>query len=304
MRFLSAILLAATAVTSFICAEAQLPMRTHSIAMPYIDDDLQNHWFDFGGDTIINTNRQIRLTSNQQSQVGFLWSRLPIVDDNFEVEFEFRVHGSSGHLYGDGFAMWLVKERLGTGDVFGATNRFDGLGIFFDTYDNERAHRHTFPYITSMLGNGMAVYENDKDGRTTELVEGCEADFRMKEFPTRGKLTFYRNNYLQLDVMWKEEDVWTQCFKAYKVQLPERMYLGFTAHTGEVTDNHDIVSVEAKSLTAKPIEAAPVVNVPKPKRSSGGFFSFIFKLLVAAGLVAVLFVGYRLYENKNRMKRF
>lgn len=26
------------------------------------------------------------------------------------------------------------------GPVFGSTDRFQGLGIFFDTYDNERAH--------------------------------------------------------------------------------------------------------------------------------------------------------------------
>jgi hypothetical protein len=26
------------------------------------------------------------------------------------------------------------------GPVFGSVDRFDGLGIFFDTYDNERSH--------------------------------------------------------------------------------------------------------------------------------------------------------------------
>jgi mannose-binding lectin 2 len=26
------------------------------------------------------------------------------------------------------------------GVVFGSTDRFEGLGIFFDTYDNERSH--------------------------------------------------------------------------------------------------------------------------------------------------------------------
>jgi mannose-binding lectin 2 len=26
------------------------------------------------------------------------------------------------------------------GPVFGSVDRFEGLGIFFDTYDNERAH--------------------------------------------------------------------------------------------------------------------------------------------------------------------
>ena len=39
----------------------------------------------------------------------------------FEVEFEFRVDGKSNSLYGDGFAMWLTKERAGFGPVFGST---------------------------------------------------------------------------------------------------------------------------------------------------------------------------------------
>jgi lectin, mannose-binding 2 len=59
---------------------------------------------------------------------------------NFEIEFEFNVDGPSGHLFGDGFAMWLAKQRMSAGPVFGSVNNFEGLGIFFDTYDNERSH--------------------------------------------------------------------------------------------------------------------------------------------------------------------
>jgi hypothetical protein len=103
MRSLITLVLSGLAMVSLTAAQAQAPssviLRTHSISMPYIgkhpfiilvarlllthfafcfglDDELQNRWFDFGGDTIINTNRHIRLTSNRQSQLGHLWSRL------------------------------------------------------------------------------------------------------------------------------------------------------------------------------------------------------------------------------------
>lgn len=33
--------------------ERTVPLRTHSLAAPYVDTDLQNRWWDFGGDTII-----------------------------------------------------------------------------------------------------------------------------------------------------------------------------------------------------------------------------------------------------------
>lgn len=31
------------------------------------------------------------------------------------------------------------------GPVFGSVDRFEGLGVFFDTYDNERAHVSALP---------------------------------------------------------------------------------------------------------------------------------------------------------------
>ncbi|ORY93383.1 legume-like lectin family-domain-containing protein [Syncephalastrum racemosum] len=303
MRFTFLTLLAAFAVFSCVAAQASVPLRTHSISMPYIDDDLQNRWFDFGGDAIINTNRHIRLTNNRQSQQGYLWSRLPLTAANFEIEFEFDVDGQSGHLYGDGFAMWLTKDRATVGPVFGSADRFEGLGIFFDTYDNERAHRHTFPYVSSMLGDGVTSYDNSKDGSTTQLA-GCEANFRSKSFPTKAKLTYYKNNYMQLDLIWREEDEWTECFKAGDVKLPEQLYLGFSAHTGEVTDNHDIVSVVTRTLIPKKKEVTASPPPPKSSKRSGGFWSFMLKLLAAGALVGVLFIAYRMYDNNNRMKRF
>lgn len=33
--------------------ERTVPLRTHSLAAPYVDTDLQNRWWDFGGDAII-----------------------------------------------------------------------------------------------------------------------------------------------------------------------------------------------------------------------------------------------------------
>ena len=37
-------------------------------------------------------------------------------------------------LYGDGLAIWLTKDRMATGPVFGSIDYFQGLGIFLDTY--------------------------------------------------------------------------------------------------------------------------------------------------------------------------
>lgn len=100
--------------------------------------------FDFGGSTIINTNKHIRLTQDRKSQAGWLWSRLvrygigskgvqtvsdarlspcrpqPLTPASFEVEWEFKVDGKSNTLFGDGFAVWLTKDRAQFGPVYGA----------------------------------------------------------------------------------------------------------------------------------------------------------------------------------------
>lgn len=48
-------------------------------------------------------------------------------------------------------AMWITKQRAQTGPVFGSVDKFEGLGIFFDTYKNNRPGT-IFPYVMAMLG--------------------------------------------------------------------------------------------------------------------------------------------------------
>ncbi len=56
-------------------SDALVPLKTHSIGTPFVDGDLQNKFWDFGGDTIIDTGRHVRLTQDKHSQSGWLWSR-------------------------------------------------------------------------------------------------------------------------------------------------------------------------------------------------------------------------------------
>lgn len=93
---------------------------------------------------------------------------------------EFKVHGQ-GNLYGDGFAMWLTKQRATPGPVFGSTDKFEGLGVFFDTYKNNRPGT-VFPYIMAMNGDGQTAYDKDNDGKANELA-GCSVCHAMMTYP-------------------------------------------------------------------------------------------------------------------------
>lgn len=83
---------------------------------------------------------------------------------------EFKIHGT-GNLHADGMAMWLTKQRAIPGPVFGSTDRFEGLGIFFDTYKNARPGT-IFPYVMAMVGDGQTTYDKAHDGKENELA-GC-----------------------------------------------------------------------------------------------------------------------------------
>ena len=83
---------------------------------------------------------------------------------------EFSINGQ-GNLFGDGFGIFVTKERAVQGPVFGFTDKFEGLGIFFDTYKNNRPGV-VFPYVMAMLGDGKTSYDNANDGKANELA-GC-----------------------------------------------------------------------------------------------------------------------------------
>ena len=101
---------------------------------------------------------------------------MPMTATNWQIEVELKIHSREGHLHGDGMAIWLIEERGRPGKVFGHTDFFHGLGIFIDTYKNQRPGT-TFPYVMAMVGNGTKAYDKDHDGKDNELA-GCSVRMR------------------------------------------------------------------------------------------------------------------------------
>ena len=106
----------------------------------------------------------VQLTSDEQSKRGTLWHNTPLLQDNWEVEFDFRVRGHGSEFFGDGFAFWFAKEPKLEGSVFGSSDMFHGIGVFFDTFDNGHVDRQAYPFISVMYGDGTQSYENADRG--------------------------------------------------------------------------------------------------------------------------------------------
>jgi lectin, mannose-binding 2 len=156
---------------------------------------MSSRWFDFGGDTIIRADKYIRLASDAPSKSGWIFSRIPLTATNWEIEFEFAIHGK-GHLHGDGFALWITNQRAQPGNVFGHTDQFEGLGIFFDTYKNNRPGV-VFPYVMGMMGDGKTTYDSANDGKANE-IGGCSVRPTMQSKGTRANVHRHEDCEVQL----------------------------------------------------------------------------------------------------------
>ena len=232
---------------------------------------------------------------------------MPLTATNWEIEVEFSISGT-GNLFGDGMAMWVTKSRAEMGQVFGMKDQFEGLGIFFDTYKNNRPGV-VFPYIMAMVGDGQTSYDQANDGKANELA-GCSArGIRNADIPTKAKVTYFQDKELTVDLMYKKEDEWTRCFEIPNVKLPSVTYLGFSAETGELSDNHDIIKVETKNLYSPSGQSASAAgsrdysrNKRKPKKSKqGGSWAWTFiRFLLLGGAVAGAYVGWTAYRARRR----
>lgn len=273
---------------------------------------MHSRWFDYGGTTIIRADQYIRLTSQMPSQAGWIFSRMPLTATNWEIELEFKITGT-GNLFGDGMAMWVTKERAELGPVFGMRDRFEGLGLFFDTYKNNRPGV-VFPYVMAMLGDGKTTYDQANDGKANELA-GCSArGIRNADFPTKAKLTYFQDKELKLDLMFRAEDQWTHCFSVPNVKLPTVAYLGFSAETGQLADNHDIIKVDTKNLYSPSGSTSTgdsssdftkgrgrkAEDAFKYVESEGTWFGFLLKIVLFFLVVVGAYVGFTIYRSRRR----
>lgn len=97
-----------------------------------------------------------------------------------------------------------------------------------------------------MVNNGTLTYDHDRDGTLTQLA-GCEAKFRNVEYDTYLSIQ-YLNNKLTVRTDVENKHEWKLCFESSNVLLPTGYYLGASATTGDLSDNHDILSLKFYEL--------------------------------------------------------
>ena len=101
----------------------------------------------------------MRITPSLRSQKGQSWSKYITSFDWWEVEIIFRINGR-GRVGADGLAFWYTTQPGVEGPVFGSADKWNGLGLFFDSFDNDNKRNN--PYISFMNNDGSQAYDHEK----------------------------------------------------------------------------------------------------------------------------------------------
>ncbi|CAG9862366.1 unnamed protein product [Phyllotreta striolata] len=291
--------------------------REHSLIKPYYGSGIDIPFWHFTGTTIVTPN-YIRLTDDSQSKRGTIWNTVPVTSRNWDVQVHFKVHGKGKDLFGDGFAIWYAKDNLIDGPVFGSKDLFQGLAIILDTYSNHNGpHNHQHPYISAMVNNGSLSYDHDRDGTHTQLA-GCEAKFRNFDHDTHISVK-YERDVLTVSTDLENKAAWKECFQVKEVRLPTGYYIGVSATTGDLSDNHDVMSVRffeldldndvdaaedrSKIIPSASYFEAPREHVEDPKPGMSGIKIFFLMLLGSIAVVTFVVLGIMFYQKRQEKSR-
>ncbi|XP_036833649.1 protein ERGIC-53 isoform X2 [Oncorhynchus mykiss] len=208
---------------------------------------------------------QVRITPSLRSQKGSVWAKNTVNFDHWEAEVTFRVSGR-GRMGADGLAIWFTTAQGLDGPVYGAADNWNGIGIFFDSFDNDGKKNN--PAVLVVGNNGKLVYDHPNDG-TTQALGTCLRDFRNKPYPVRAKITYYKKTLTVLinNGFTPDKEDYEFCTKVDNMIIPQEGYFGISAATGGLADDHDVLSFLTFRLSEPGQELpAPEAEMPKEEQ--------------------------------------
>lgn len=238
-----------TAASLIESASFEAPFDEHDRFGEKVVGSASAEWRE-SGSAVVNNNF-IRLTPDRQSKKGALWTTRPIGSEDFSSIFKFRISGQGKNFFGDGIALWYTDaEYFPDGPIHGGAEQFTGVGIIFDTFKNtETMGRHRD--VTVLVNDGKKTYE-----MMTADVQGCAAkvryhasrdDFSVMD-ASRAKITVLSNQELSVQIDAQNRGEWVDCVTIKDLPLRSdwavNSYVGISATTGALADNHDILSLK------------------------------------------------------------
>jgi len=188
----------------------------------------------------------VRLTPDLPDRQGWIWGQEPVELERWEAIFALKISGK-GRIHGDGVAFWWTKTSMRPGPIFGSVNQWEGLAILIDTYDNDHNGKH--PYLSAFWNDGSTEWDHDNDGGDAAEI-GCKIKPNFRNKGAIQVVVSYFVDTLQVLIFDEEKEKWYDCLN---MTLPKDLdtnenYFGFSASTGSVSDNYDILSFEVYDM--------------------------------------------------------
>lgn len=134
------------------------------------------------------------------------------------------------------------------------------------------------------------------------------------------RLTYFQDESLKVEVQYDVVDQWTDCFETGTLKLPAPLYLGFSAETGELHDNHDIITVETWNMHRSETsdrattdgsgsrggrnKASTPFSGKTGQEQSRGWGWFFIKFVLIVAVIVGGYVGFTLYRASKQGSRF
>jgi len=180
-------------------AQAQTLLKGHSIGSPPLVSALANDWYLAG--TVIPSLQSLVFQPGVPNRLGYIWSKHPLLTNDFEVEFEIETKPPAERsVKDDGFAFWYVNENATAAvndisvkhlhnqeeiisnawqtaftseklDLWGYKSQFDGVGVFFTNGGQNKDQ----PTVGAITNDGKAAYTL---GQGIPNTEAMQYDFR------------------------------------------------------------------------------------------------------------------------------
>lgn len=133
------------------------------------------------------------------------------------------------------------------------------------------------------------------------------------------RLTYFQEQSLNVELQYQVLDEWTDCFETGPLKLPSLAYLGFSAETGELHDNHDILTVETWNMHVRDNTDGSKTDsanrgrnkakafksdIGKESQESRGWGWFFIKIVIFFVVIVGGYVGFTMYRSSKRSSRF
>jgi len=180
------------------------------------------NWKMFGASTFDEHSHAITLVDEDPKHQGRVWSRRNFKHHSWVMEFALKVKGhGEGNDMGAGVAFWITERREKPGDLYGSQEKFKGIGIFFDTHDDDGKNDN--PIIMAVQNDGTMEFNHQKDGQPNRFG-GCRAKYRNRNSLVRVKVKFTPGGedgygHMQMWLSMKDNGHYDVCFAKERVKL-------------------------------------------------------------------------------------